>query len=125
MPESLPQFAGPAARPLYADEALELIDRVVKTVRRRRVGIDQAVEPESILQREQHRAGPRRIDACSSPGGARGGRDELGDQRPAGTQPLGQLGPVPLGGHPVRRPTFTLRGLESLPVVFAATEKER
>ena len=30
-----------------------------------------------------------------------------------------------LGGHPVRRPTFTLRGLESLPVVFDATEEER
>jgi cytochrome P450 len=30
-----------------------------------------------------------------------------------------------LGGHVVRRPTFTLRGLKSLPVVFDATEKER
>jgi len=58
------------------------------------------MEAEAVLERQQHRAGPGRVDGLATAGGSIRGSDDVGDQGAARAQALGELGTPLLGsGH--------------------------
>jgi len=50
------------------------------------------METEAVLECQQHRAGPGRVDDLATAGSSIGRGDDVGDQGPAGAQTLGELG---------------------------------
>ena len=62
------------------DRFLQIADGAQKTVGRRGLRIDQAVQAKAVLQRQKDRAGPCRVQSRVPAAVLRGGLDDVGDQ---------------------------------------------
>ena len=63
---------------------MQITDRAQEAVGRGGLRIDQAMQPESVLQRQHDRGGPIRLPRTFPPGLLRSGLDDIGDQLACG-----------------------------------------